>query len=130
MIETGFDPYIFTLSLLVDKSTTRFTPTIAKGRRHSAPAARAGLSVNNAVSKNASKGITRSKAKEPMSEPERKLKSADKSFFGPIGAPRGSCKQGYVYLYSNLSKINIKTRKSRKIGVISFPQSEIPLTRY
>jgi hypothetical protein len=103
MIETGFDPYIFTLSLLVDKSTTRFTPTIAKGRRHSAPAARAGLSVNNAVSKNASKGITRSKAKEPMSEPERKLKSADKSFFGPIGAPRGSCKQGYVYLYSNLS---------------------------
>ncbi|KAM3588678.1 hypothetical protein VKS41_001119 [Umbelopsis sp. WA50703] len=71
MIETGFDPYIFTLSLLVDKSTTRFTPTIAKGRRHSAPAARAGLSVNNAVSKNASKGITRSKAKEPMSEPEQ-----------------------------------------------------------
>ncbi|KAJ2963582.1 hypothetical protein NQZ79_g1420 [Umbelopsis isabellina] len=53
-------------------STTRFTPTIVKGRRHSAPAARAGLSVSTVDIKNESKVIARPKVKESISEPEQK----------------------------------------------------------
>lgn len=69
--------YIFCYRLYIDKSTTRFTPTIVKGRRHSAPAARAGLSVHTVDIKNESKAVARPKVKESLSEPERKLKSAD-----------------------------------------------------
>ncbi|KAG2175728.1 hypothetical protein INT43_001375 [Umbelopsis isabellina] len=54
----------------VNKSTTRFTPTIVKGRRHSAPAARAELSVNAVDIKNESRAIVRPKVKESISEPE------------------------------------------------------------
>ncbi|KAI8575378.1 hypothetical protein K450DRAFT_262142 [Umbelopsis ramanniana AG] len=56
----------------VNKNTTRFTPSVAKGRRHSAPAARAKLSnTNNDLStKKGKKGNERKQELETMSEPE------------------------------------------------------------
>jgi hypothetical protein len=70
----AYDDIQFFIRLLVDKNTTRFTPSVAKGRRHSAPAARAKLSNNNndLSTKKGKKGNERKQELEIMSEPERK----------------------------------------------------------
>ncbi|KAI9290172.1 hypothetical protein BC943DRAFT_313422, partial [Umbelopsis sp. AD052] len=57
----------------VNKNTTRFTPSVAKGRRHSAPAARAKLPNNNNDAKKGKKGNERKQELEIMSEPELDL---------------------------------------------------------
>jgi hypothetical protein len=59
---------------VIDKSTARFAPSVAKGRRHSAPAVGAKASTNNndLSTKKEKKGNERKKDLETMSEPECK----------------------------------------------------------